>query len=92
MVRINRVYTKSGDRGQTALVGGARVDKDDPRIEAYGTVDELNACIGMVQAALPGFGDGGRLAGILTRVQNELFNLGSELATPDVERRRASPA
>ena len=48
-VRINRVYTKTGDDGTTALVGGKRVPKDSPRIEAYGTVDELNACIGVAR-------------------------------------------
>ena len=83
MVRINRVYTKTGDDGTTALVGGERVSKDDARIEAYGTVDELNAVIGMVRHALATSGAGIKLQPILKRVQNELFNLGAELATPD---------
>lgn len=73
---INRVYTKQGDGGTTALVGGQKVAKDSPRIEAYGTVDELNAFVGVARAEAPE-----RLAAILLRVQHELFNLGSILAT-----------
>jgi cob(I)alamin adenosyltransferase len=92
MVRINRVYTKTGDDGTTGLVGGERARKDSARIEAYGTVDELNAAIGMVQAALATSPSATVLAPMLTRVQNELFNLGSELATPDAVRRARQPA
>lgn len=92
MVRINRVYTKAGDKGQTALVGGQRVDKDSLRIEAYGTVDELNAAIGLARTALEESPAGPVLQPILQRVQNELFNLGSELATPDDDRRARAPA
>jgi cob(I)alamin adenosyltransferase len=92
MVRINRVYTKTGDDGTTGLVGGDRAAKDAPRIEAYGTVDELNACLGLVQAALAGSQGREILAPMLTRVQNELFNLGAELATPDAVRRSRQPA
>jgi cob(I)alamin adenosyltransferase len=77
---INRVYTKSGDRGETSLAGGQRVPKDGPRIEAYGTVDELNSFLGAarVTAAEAGLLP---LAAILLRVEHELFNLGSVLAT-----------
>jgi cob(I)alamin adenosyltransferase len=82
---INRVYTRQGDRGETGLAGGQRVPKDGPRIEAYGTVDELNAFIGAARAtavelaaAQPAIAP---LAAILLRVQHELFNLGSILAT-----------
>jgi cob(I)alamin adenosyltransferase len=77
---ITRVYTRQGDKGQTGLVGGQRVGKDSPRIDAYGTVDELNAFIGAarVTAGEAGLGE---LAEILLRVQHELFNLGSILAT-----------
>ena len=77
---INRVYTRRGDSGETGLVGGQRVSKDNPRIEAYGTVDELNAFVGAarVSAAEAGLHD---LAVTLLRVQHELFNLGSILAT-----------
>jgi cob(I)alamin adenosyltransferase len=77
---INRVYTRQGDAGDTALAGGQRVPKDGPRIVAYGTVDELNAFIGAARTAA----DDPRLAqlsAILLRVQHELFNLGSILAT-----------
>jgi cob(I)alamin adenosyltransferase len=75
-VAINRVYTRQGDGGTTALAGGQRVAKDSLRIEAYGTVDELNAFVGVARAGAPE-----RLAAILLRVQHELFNLGSILAT-----------
>jgi cob(I)alamin adenosyltransferase len=75
---INRVYTRRGDTGLTSLAGGQRLPKNDPRIEAYGTVDELNSFIGLARESareLP------ELASILLRVQHELFNLGSVLAT-----------
>jgi cob(I)alamin adenosyltransferase len=75
-IAINRVYTRQGDSGDTGLAGGQRVPKDSLRIEAYGTVDELNAFIGVARAGAPDL-----LAGILLRVQHELFNLGSILAT-----------
>ena len=84
-IRITRVYTKAGDGGQTQLVGGQRVDKDSRRIETYGTVDELNAVIGLIRAAnrAPGAPpvEAGAIEGMLRRIQNELFNLGSDLAT-----------
>src|SRR5579884_445060 len=86
---INRVYTRQGDRGETALAGGQRVPKDGPRIAAYGDVDELNAFLGAARVtaaeATP------ELARILLRVQHELFNLGSILATlpEDVHPRQA---
>jgi cob(I)alamin adenosyltransferase len=80
---LNRIYTKTGDQGQTHLAGGQRVSKDSARIECYGTVDELNAFVGMaaVSAAGPGSESVPALAPILRRVQHELFNLGSILAT-----------
>jgi cob(I)alamin adenosyltransferase len=87
---INRVYTRHGDGGRTRLVGGQEVAKDDARIEAYGTVDELNAFVGVARqtllAALAGAPEGRRgalaaLGDTLARVQHELFNLGSILAT-----------
>ncbi len=84
-IYLSRIYTKAGDKGQTALVGGKKVGKDSPRIEAYGTVDELNAVVGLTRKANhdePGPDEGrARLDAILGRVQNELFNLGSLLAT-----------
>jgi cob(I)alamin adenosyltransferase len=79
---LNRIYTKRGDSGETSLAGGQTVPKDDPRIETYGTVDELNAFTGL--ACVSCQEAGGRLsdlASILRRVQHELFNLGSILAT-----------
>ena len=87
---INRVYTRQGDAGQTGLVGGQHVSKDDLRIECYGVVDELNAFVGQArqtaeEASLV------ELAAMLKRVQHELFNLGSILATlpEDVHPRQA---
>jgi len=82
-VALNRIYTKLGDAGQTSLAGGQRVPKDDPRIDAFGVVDELNAFVGLARVSCSE-GKGGRLgelAEILRRVQHELFNLGSILAT-----------
>ena len=82
---INRVYTRQGDGGDTALVGGQRVPKDGLRIEAYGTVDELNSFLGAARATVNQLAvEEPRLAilgAILLRVQHELFNLGSILAT-----------
>ncbi len=90
-MRIDRVYTKGGDKGETSLIGGERVTKDDPLIDAYGTIDELNAIIGLVIEALTSSNAGTHLTPILRRVQNELFNLGCELATPDPARRATQP-
>jgi cob(I)alamin adenosyltransferase len=85
-IRITRVYTRTGDLGDTALVGGRRVPKDSPRIEAYGGIDELNAIIGLARVFNAEQGkrtDKSRwLDGVLRKLQNELFDLGSELATP----------
>jgi cob(I)alamin adenosyltransferase len=90
-MRIDKVYTKAGDRGETSLIGGERASKASPRIDAYGTVDELNAVVGLVRAALESSAAKDTLDPIMARVQNELFNLGSELATPDPERRARMP-
>jgi len=76
---LNRIYTKAGDQGETHLAGGQRVSKDSPRIECYGTVDELIAFTGM--AAISAAESVPALVPILRRVQHELFNLGSILAT-----------
>jgi len=85
-ISITRVYTRTGDRGETALVGGRRVPKDSPRIVAYGTIDELNAVVGLVRTFNEErLADGEHhrwLDEALRRIQNELFDLGSELATP----------
>jgi len=70
------IYTKFGDRGQTSLLGGSVVAKDDPRVEAYGSVDELNAVLGVVIAS----GDGSGLTASLSRIQKDLFVIGAELS------------
>jgi cob(I)alamin adenosyltransferase len=82
MVNLDRIYTRGGDRGETSLGDGARVSKSDPRIEAYGTVDELGALIGIARTLdLPDDVDGW-----LGRIQNDLFDLGADLAVPEQER------
>ena len=84
---LNRIYTKGGDKGETSLVGGQRVPKDDPRIDAFGSVDELNAFVGLARVSCQELSRQSSeprieaLAAILLRVQHELFNLGSILAT-----------
>lgn len=79
---LNRIYTKRGDAGETSLAGGQTVRKDDLRIDAYGTVDELNASMGLAcLSCMEAGGELRALATILRRVQHELFNLGSILAT-----------
>jgi cob(I)alamin adenosyltransferase len=81
MVILNKIYTKTGDDGTTALGTGERRPKDDLRIEAYGTVDETNAAIGIARTELsPELAE---LDGMLAAIQNDLFDLGAELATPD---------
>ena len=80
-IALNRIYTKRGDGGETTLVGGQTVAKDALRIESYGTVDELNAAVGMACVSAGERAETARLAAILKRVQHELFNLGSILAT-----------
>jgi cob(I)alamin adenosyltransferase len=86
MVRITKVYTRTGDRGDTALVGGKRVPKDSPRIDAYGTLDELNSIVGLARVFNEESLDAGEahqfLDEVLCQLQDELFDLGSELATP----------
>lgn len=91
-MRINRVYTKGGDKGETALIGGARVSKASLRIDCYGTVDELNAVLGLVRTRCDETPALAELAAIVPRVQNELFNLGAQLAAPTPERRAKLPA
>jgi cob(I)alamin adenosyltransferase len=77
-----KIYTRTGDSGQTSLLGGARVPKHHLRIAAYGDIDELNATIGFVLSQSPTI----EVADILTHVQHRLFDLGSELASPEPER------
>jgi cob(I)alamin adenosyltransferase len=77
-----KIYTKTGDSGGTGLFGGGRVQKDDPRVEAYGDVDELNAVLGMARALepLP------RVDEVLVPIQRDLFSIGALLATPDLDK------
>jgi cob(I)alamin adenosyltransferase len=89
MVKLNRIYTRTGDDGTTGLVRGPRRGKDDLRVEAYGTVDETNSMIGLARlnsTSMP------KLDSLLARVQNDLFDLGSDLATPgeDVDPKQPS--
>jgi cob(I)alamin adenosyltransferase len=79
MVTLNRIYTRTGDAGATRLATGQQVSKSDPRVEAYGAVDETNACIGLARTHLGADAD---FDAMLARIQNELFDLGADLATP----------
>ena len=81
MVILNRIYTRTGDDGTTALSSGERRPKYDLRVSSYGTVDEANACIGM--ARLHTAEAHGEIDAMLVRIQNDLFDLGADLATPD---------
>jgi len=74
-----RIYTRTGDAGDTGLFGGQRVDKDDPRVEAYGTVDELNSLLGVARA----YAEDAAFERLLARLQSDLFSLGADLATPE---------
>ena len=84
MPRITKVYTRTGDEGTTGLGGGQRVAKDSPRVVAYGTVDELASALGVALAA----GLDERLAAPLTRIQNDLFHLGSDLCILEEDKER----
>lgn len=95
MPKLTRIYTRTGDRGTTGLVGGQRVSKTAPRIEAYGTVDELSSALGIARAALRPLSSSAERAAALDAwlawTQDVLFNLGSELATLPGDRRDGSP-
>jgi cob(I)alamin adenosyltransferase len=80
MVKLNKIYTRTGDAGTTGLGSGERVAKDAPRIAAYGTVDETNAAVGLARAYLAGQPG---LDAKLMRIQNDLFDLGADLCVPD---------
>ncbi len=82
MVKLNKIYTRTGDNGTTALVTGPRREKYDLRIEAYGTVDETNSTIGLARLYTAEHAD---LDLMLARIQNDLFDLGADLATPSTE-------
>ncbi len=82
MVKLNKIYTRTGDDGTTGLVSGPRRRKDDLRVEAYGTVDETNSCLGMARLHT---GSDAALHAMLERIQNDLFDLGADLATPETD-------
>lgn len=84
MVRLTRIYTRGGDGGETSLGDGSRVPKHDLRVAAYGTVDEANAAIGIARLHAEGEADA-----MLGRIQNDLFDLGADLCTPEEGRRAA---
>ncbi|MCC5974040.1 MAG: cob(I)yrinic acid a,c-diamide adenosyltransferase [Rubellimicrobium sp.] len=86
MVVLNRIYTKTGDQGETALGNGARVAKHALRVSAYGTVDETNATVGLARLHSEG-----ELDGLLAMIQNDLFDLGADLCRPDMERDGEAP-
>ena len=94
MVKLTRIYTKGGDKGETSLGRGERVAKHDPRVEAYGMVDELNSVIGLVRAAadrtLKNDTHRAHVDDMLKRIQNDLFDLGADLCT--VEAKQGSEA
>jgi cob(I)alamin adenosyltransferase len=82
MVVLNRIYTRTGDQGTTALAAGGRRPKHDLRIEAFGTVDETNACLGLVRIHTAGHA----IDPMLGRIQNDLFDLGADLATVETDK------
>jgi cob(I)alamin adenosyltransferase len=82
MVVLNRIYTRTGDQGTTALAAGGRRPKHDLRIEAFGTVDETNACIGLARIHTAGH----EIDAMLGRIQNDLFDLGADLATVETDK------
>ncbi|MCD9149438.1 cob(I)yrinic acid a,c-diamide adenosyltransferase [Pseudophaeobacter flagellatus] len=81
MVVLNKIYTRTGDKGDTALGNGVRVAKHDPRVNAYGTSDELNAFIGVARLEAEG-----EMDAALSRIQNDLFDLGADLCRPEMEK------
>ncbi len=85
MVQLTRIYTRGGDKGQTSLGTGRRVPKHDLRVEAYGTVDEANCVLGLARLHTEGDADA-----MLALVQNDLFDLGADLCTPEGEERKAT--
>src|ERR1700722_160364 len=87
MVRLTRIYTRGGDRGETSLGDGSRVAKHSLRVEAYGTVDEANAVIGVCRLHSS---DRPEIDAMLMRIQNDLFDLGADLCTPEGQERHGS--
>ena len=91
MVRLNKIYTKKGDLGETRLAGGQKIKKNSLRIEAYGTADELNSVLGYLAEGLRENSDMVVLVKKIYRIQNELFNLGAQLAVLPQDRRVNTP-
>ena len=92
MVRLTRIYTRGGDKGETSLGDGSRVPKQALRVEAFGTVDEANAAIGLARLHLGAPADAetdGQAGAMLARIQNDLFDLGADLCTPEESARAA---
>jgi cob(I)alamin adenosyltransferase len=88
MVKLDKIYTRGGDKGQTSLVDGTRVPKHDLRVAAYGTADETNAALGLARLHTKDLPD---LDAMLGRIQNDLFDLGADLATPEQEAPKWEP-
>jgi cob(I)alamin adenosyltransferase len=86
MVKLTRIYTRGGDKGETSLGDGARVAKHDPRVAAYGAVDEANAALGVARLHCEG-----EIDALLARVQNDLFDLGADLCRPESAESKAPP-
>ena len=86
MVKLNKIYTKTGDKGTTSLASGKRVAKDHYRIKAYGTVDELNSILGIVRVKASS-----KVKKIVSDIQNDLFDLGADLATPEQKKYKFTP-
>lgn len=82
MVRLTKIYTRTGDAGQTGLADGSRISKHDLRVAAYGDVDEANGAIGLAACACQDDAGGRAMRAVLVRIQNELFDVGADLATP----------
>jgi cob(I)alamin adenosyltransferase len=85
MVKLNKIYTRTGDKGDTGLGDGSRLPKHAPRVAAYGTVDETNAVLGLARLETAKLGDGGDADAMLGRIQNDLFDVGADLCTPEQE-------
>ena len=85
MVKLNKIYTKTGDGGETGLGDGSRVAKHSVRVAAYGTVDEANGVIGLARQHSAALDDGGAADAMLARIQSDLFDLGADLCTPEQE-------
>jgi cob(I)alamin adenosyltransferase len=94
MVQLTRIYTRGGDKGKTSLGTGTRVAKHDLRVDAYGTVDEANAVLGLARLALQAAGTAreDEADAMLGRIQNDLFDLGADLCTPEADARPDRPA